>query len=443
MLLKVAKQNRVMFEGRQPVVYDDATSVRLTNVPLSANELPFYMGEVPIKRGFTLTQETPDCEFTGMMAFTWQVYDHGEHLGEERERCEFLSSAASDRFIGGAPAALQQYRSDANLLVSTMADGQSPLLESALTHQAELNISPDLLRLENRCVAATLGKSKRIAPFVRCVLLPESCSSHVEVKLMETEREELSWQIGVPLGCVINETSEDGSSVCYIDPEAPVTWRYYTLGHAYSAEITRVQFEDRLFVFNEDRTKIEKETWKGMRFSLLSRITDQANLHISTSWFAATTAEQILCRSRLDMPAYIVQLESMKDVSGDHEEVLHREHGQGAHARYGGQFSCSMLATLAACACIVSSTETDETYFDCEQYAAPTLTHTVGKFNRLVTHTASASSRLHIKDEVYDVSSRARWRTVASAFQGRISPTEATQAANVVLSTIAALITPA
>ena len=276
-----AQQNEVKFKGKTPKVYDDSTGVKLERIPIIETKLPKMLGAVPIHSGFLFTQTCPDSSLTGAISLQWEVYDHGEHLDSESERCEFLSAAASDRFIGGATAALRAYRKAAETLLAKRADGCFPLLETALSHQAELHISEDLLKLENRCVTATLGKSKRIAPFVRCVLLPESCTSHVEVKLMETDRGEVSWQIGVPFGCIKQDTADHGERLV-IDREVPVTWRYYSSGHAHSAVLKKVYFEGNHLSFDEDMEVLCSKTWKEMRYGLLSRITDQACRCFST-----------------------------------------------------------------------------------------------------------------------------------------------------------------
>ena len=183
---------------------------------------------------------------------------------------------------------------------------------------------------------------------------------HVEVKLMETDRGEVSWQIGVPLGCVIQRTNGDGSAQCIIDPQAPVAWRYYSPGHAHSAVLKRAYFEDQLFVFDEDYNEVRSDTWRGMRYEMLSRITDQANLHISTSWFAAKTAEQTFSRKRLDMPAYVIQQESMKAVGGSGDDSLQRDVG------YSSRVSGGLIATLVSVALCMNDVPVSEAYYNCD-----------------------------------------------------------------------------
>ena len=105
-----AQQNEVKFKGKTPKVYDDSTGVKLERIPIIETKLPKMLGAVPIHSGFLFTQACPDSSLTGAISLQWEVYDHGEHLDSESERCEFLSAAASDRFIGGATAALRAYR---------------------------------------------------------------------------------------------------------------------------------------------------------------------------------------------------------------------------------------------------------------------------------------------------------------------------------------------
>ena len=93
----VAHQNKVAFAGKTPHIYDESTSVQIQRTTLLSSQLPQQLGEVAIHSSFALTQTCPDSEFTGVISLEWQVYDHGETLGHESERCEFLSAAASDR----------------------------------------------------------------------------------------------------------------------------------------------------------------------------------------------------------------------------------------------------------------------------------------------------------------------------------------------------------
>ena len=51
-----AAQNRVFFTGKQPVLYDESTSVHVSTEDLRSDQLPPSLGEVPIHKGFVFKQ---------------------------------------------------------------------------------------------------------------------------------------------------------------------------------------------------------------------------------------------------------------------------------------------------------------------------------------------------------------------------------------------------
>ena len=90
--LTVAQDNRVQFSHKVPSLKEIDTDVLVQAEHLMS--YPAAMGTVRIRGGFALLMEMPATACTLACTVVVHVYDCGEVIGDETQRCEIVSGAA-------------------------------------------------------------------------------------------------------------------------------------------------------------------------------------------------------------------------------------------------------------------------------------------------------------------------------------------------------------
>jgi hypothetical protein len=324
----IAQLNRVQFSHKVPSRAEKNTDVVVTGNSLAS--VPTQMGAVRVRQAgsFELMMESPSTAFSTSVTVVLEVYDCGEIIGDESQRCEIVSGAAVHGRRASQPeqytaaVMLEDYRKDSATYLDAQQAGllngperrhkvKTSVYNSTLAHMGTLQADDSLKQIESAAVAAAVAKSSEVAPFIGAVMAQPCSMEQAEVKIFKNDDGRLAWHVGVTANCL------DQTDPSQLNADVPVVWRYYDENHAYAAKIVKTIVNGVVTVFDESLEKIENASWQGMRLGELKTLTERLELSVGVTFFASKSVEQTLSRERCEMPGFVTQPQEAADVGNN------------------------------------------------------------------------------------------------------------------------------
>ena len=324
----IAQLNRVQFSHKVPSLAEKNTDVVVTGNSLAS--VPTQMGAVRVRQAgsFELMMESPSTAFSTSVTVVLEVYDCGEIVGDESQRCEIVSGAAVHGRRASQPeqytaaVMLEDYRKDSATYLDAQQAGllngperrhkvKTSVYNSTLAHMGTLQADDSLKQIESAAVAAAVAKSSEVAPFIGAVMAQPCSMEQAEVKIFKNDDGRLAWHVGVTANCL------DQTDPSQLNADVPVVWRYYDENHAYAAKIVKTIVNGVVTVFDESLEKIENASWQGMRLGELKTLTERLELSVGVTYFASKSVEQTLSRERCEMPGFVTQPQEAADVENN------------------------------------------------------------------------------------------------------------------------------
>ena len=285
------------------------------------------MGAVRIRGGFELRMDSPASSMALASTVIMHVYDCGEVIGDETQRCEIVSGAAVHGRAASVPkdytpqVMLDGYKANSALYMEAEVMGAqssatsrhkmpTSVYSSTLAHLGTLQADESLLKIEAAAVTAAVTKSSEVAPFIGAVLAQPCAMDHAEVKIFMDGDGRVAWHVGITSECLDTADSK------LLRENVPVVFRYYDKNHAYAAKIVKTVINGRTVEYDESHSVIDHDQWQGMRLGELKALTDRLELSIGVTYFAVKSVEQTLSREKWEAPAYVTQPQEAADVGG-------------------------------------------------------------------------------------------------------------------------------